>query len=76
VTEPDDTYTAAAIEEALLAAAAVAERVYDVAPGISTGTEGAFRDLAEAVFRWTEGRDLQQGLADVGARAGAVADLR
>jgi hypothetical protein len=67
VTEPDDTYTAAVIEEALLAAAAVSERVFEMAPGISTGTE--------AVFRWTEGRDLQQELADEGARAGAVADL-
>ena len=37
--------------------------------------EGAFRGLAEAVFRWTEGLDLQQELADEGARAGAVADL-
>ena len=75
MTEPDDTYSAAVIEEALLAAAAVAERVYEVAPGISTGMEGAFRGLAEAVFRWTEGLDLQQELADEGARAGAVADL-
>jgi hypothetical protein len=37
--------------------------------------EGTFRDLAEAVFRWTEGLDLQHELADEGARAGAVADL-
>jgi hypothetical protein len=75
VTEPDDTYSAAVVEEALLAAAAVSERVFEMAPGISTGTEAAFRDLAEAVFRWTEGLDLQQELADEGARAGAVADL-
>jgi hypothetical protein len=75
VTEPDDTYTAKVIEEALLAAAAVAERVYEMAPGVSTGMEGTFRDLAEAVFRWTEGLDLQQELADEGARAGAVADV-
>jgi hypothetical protein len=75
VTEPDDTYSAAVIEEALLAAATVAERVYEMTPGISTETEGAFRHLADAVFRWTEGLDLQQELADEGARAGAVADL-
>jgi len=75
VTEPDDTYTATVIEEALLAAAAVSERVYEVAPGIPTEIEGAFRGLAEAVFRWTEGLDLQQELTDEGARAGAVADL-
>jgi hypothetical protein len=30
---------------------------------------------SQVVFRWTEGRDLQQELADEGARAGAVADL-
>jgi hypothetical protein len=75
VTEPDDTYSAAVVEEALLAAATVAERVYEMTPGISTETEGAFRHLADAVFRWTEGLDLQQELADEGARAGAVADL-
>jgi hypothetical protein len=75
VTEPDDTYSAAVIEEALLAAATVAERVYEVAPDISPAMEGAFRGLAESVFRWTEGLDLQQELADEGARAGAVADL-
>ena len=75
MTEPDDTYSAAVIEEALLAAAAVAERVYEVAPDISPAMEGAFRGLAEAVFRWTEGLDFQQELADEGARAGAVADL-
>jgi hypothetical protein len=75
VTEPDDTYSAALVEEALLAAAAVAERVYEVAPDISPAMEGAFRGLAEAIFQWTEGLDLQQELADEGARAGAVADL-
>ena len=75
MTEPDDTYSAAVIEEALLAAAAVAERVYEMAPDISPAMEGAFRGLAEAVFQWTEGLDLQQELADEGARAGAVADL-
>jgi hypothetical protein len=75
LTEPGDTYTVAVIEEALLAAAAVSERVYEVAPDIPAGMEGAFPDLAEAVFRWTEGRDFQQELADEGARAGAVADL-
>jgi hypothetical protein len=75
VTEPDDTYSAAVIEEALLAAAAVAERVYEVAPDISPAMEGASHGLAEAVFQWTEGLDLQQELADEGARAGAVADL-
>ena len=75
MTEPHDTYSAAVIEEALLAAAAVAERVYEVAPDISPAMEGAFRGLAEAVFQWTEGLDLQQELADEGARAGAVADL-
>ena len=75
MTEPDDTYSAEVIEEALLAAAAVAERVYEVAPGIPPEMEGAFRGLAEAVFRWTEGLDLQYELTDEGARAGAVADL-
>jgi len=72
---PEDPYTAPVIETALLAAAAVSERAYELTPGIPTDLDSALRGLVEATYEWTEGLDLQRELDAGGARAGAVANL-